>query len=632
MTYTLLIQLPIPNLNFGKKTGNIPLGAACLKQAAESVTRTRIDIVPESLSSYMSDKALLDLIDEKKPDILGFSVFNWNVERSLYLAKQVKKKQACRIVLGGPEVTPDNELIHSDDVDDYIYGEGEQAFIDLLNGVDATNGKCRAACAEPIFRTSGSPYLDGLLEPFMENLMLLETQRGCPYKCGYCFYNKSRGTLSFKDEKLLLDGVQWAVDQGIDELYLLDPSLNARPGLKPILKKIAHINREKRVAINSEIRAEWIDTELADLFEQAGFTGFEIGLQSTNKTALKIMNRPTDLKKFVRGAHLLKEREILPRIDLISGLPGDDLDGFSRSIGFVAEQDLHDDVQVFPLSVLPGTSFRKHSKELGLRFESSPPYTVLETDRFSPDDLLLSFDYAESLFDIALFPLPELNVAWKKAKPDASPDIRVRLGREKMVAKLVLESYRPLSEIEALSRCMTFPYQVFVNSNLKDEQYTFKCLNILSSNNPFTPIEIVFIEPDCLPDVPTYLSHIQLKRPHYLDNDLRYLYGSPGNRAVQFTVISKADKPSFSGDMKRHVYFWTENRLPEPHELDELGDFEGILLDLVAENREILEWQTHFAPSMNYIPQISFSRINQQLCWLSHSLGDEYCFKSMNFF
>jgi hypothetical protein len=632
MTEILLIQLPIPKLNFGKKTGNIPMGAACLKQAASGMPHVRIDILPESLASYMGDAALLDLILSKKPNILGFTVFNWNVERTLYLAEKIKDRLTCRIILGGPEVTPDNALIMTDAVDDYVYGEGEQAFIDLIQGLPSPDGKFHSACAEPIFRTAPSPYLNDLLEPFMENLMLLETQRGCPYKCGYCFYNKSRGSLSFKEPRLLLDGVRWAVDQGIGELYLLDPSLNARPDLRNLLKEIAHINKGRPVSINSEIRAEWIDAELANLFEKAGFTGFEIGLQSTNKQALNIMNRPTDLKKFVRGAHLLKERDILPRIDLISGLPGDDLEGFNRSLGFVVEQDLHDDVQVFPLSVLPGTPFRKNSRELGLIYEPTPPYTVLQTDGFSPEDLMLSFDYAESLFDVALFPLPELNVAWEKPRPDDQPDIRVRLGSEVFVTKLVLNDYRPLDEIEALSRHMTFPYQLFVNSKVKYEEYIFKCLNILVSANPHTPFEIVFIEPDSLPDPARYLRRIPMKRPHYLDKDLRYLYGSPGNRAVQFTVITRADRPSFSGDMKRHVYHWTEKRLPEPHELDELGDFDGILIDGHADNREILEWQNHFAPSLHYIPQISFSRLDQQLCWLSHSLDEDYCFKSMIFF
>lgn len=624
MPHVLLIQLPIPKLNLGKKTGNIPLAAACLKQAASALPHVSVDILPESQASYLGDAALHDLILEKKPDILGFTVYNWNVERSIFHAEQAKKHLGCRVILGGPEVTPDNDRIRSEMVDDYVYGEGEQAFLDLLNGINPPQGPCRHACAESIFKTAPSPYLDNLLEPFVENLMLLETQRGCPYLCGYCFYNKSRGTVSFKDSRLFLDGVQWAVDHGIDELYVLDPSLNARKDLKSVLKKIATINRDKRVAINSEIRAEWIDAEMADLFEKAGFTGFEIGLQTTNQKALSIMKRPTNLKKFIRGAHLLKERDILPRVDLISGLPGDDLNGFSRSIGFVEENTLYDDVQVFPLSVLPGTSFRKHSDELGLRYEPDPPYTVIKTKTFSQEDLMLSFDYAESLFDVALFPLPELNIAWKKNPDSPLEDIWVSLGSRKALGRLILDRPRPLEQIENLSRHTTFPIQVYVNFNLKNEEYILKCLNILSKNNIFAPIEIIFILPESFPDTEIYLEHIELKRPHYLDNDLRFIHARPGNRAVLFTVISKAKRPEFFGDMKRHIYYWNESHLPEPAELDSLGDFEGILIDTHTNDDAYFEWQQHFAPSLNYIPQISFSRIDLQQQWISMTLGDEY--------
>lgn len=629
MTKVLLIQLPIPRLNYGKKTGNIPLGAACLKQAAAGIQDMDIEILPESVASYLGDGALKDLIIEKKPDILGFTLFNWNVERSLALAEEIKKQHTCRIIVGGPEVTPDNALIRTAAVDTFVFGDGELAFITLLSSSENSLGKEMSSCAEAIFMKASSPYIEGLLEPHIENLMLLETQRGCPYRCGFCFYNKSRGTLSFKDENHLLDGVRCAVDYGIEELYLLDPSLNARPDLKNVLSKIAEINVKKRVSITSEIRAEWIDEELADLFLKAGFSGFEIGLQTTNKRALSVMKRPTDLKKFLKGSLLLKERDILPRIDLIAGLPGDDLEGFKRSIGFISENNLNDDVQVFPLSVLPGTSFRKNSQKLNLIYEPSPPYTVIETDTYSKEDLLLSFDYAESLFDVALFPLPELNVSWKRKKPEVKGDVWVNVGKEKCLSKLVLDSYRSLEEVEDLAKKLTFPYQIYVDSNVTDGDYLAKVLEKVTNINPFTPLELVFIEPRTMPDDNKLLSHVRLKRPHYLDHDLRYLYSKEGNRAVLFTVISRSAQPVFSGDMKRQIYYWTEERLPEPEELDELGDFEGIIIDNNIPDTKIRDWQDHFAPSANYIPQISFARMDRQLCWLELTLGDEYYMRGL---
>jgi hypothetical protein len=68
----LLIQLPVPKLNFGLKTGNIPLGAACLKQAVTGIPDLRVDILPESLASHAGDKALIKAVTEYRPHVLGF--------------------------------------------------------------------------------------------------------------------------------------------------------------------------------------------------------------------------------------------------------------------------------------------------------------------------------------------------------------------------------------------------------------------------------------------------------------------------------------------------------------------------------------------------------------------------------
>lgn len=89
----LLLQLPIPQLTYGKQTGNIPLGAACLKQAAALMPDIHIEVLSERLVSYLGDAALIDLILSKKPDILGFTAYCWNVERSLYVARAVKKSR-----------------------------------------------------------------------------------------------------------------------------------------------------------------------------------------------------------------------------------------------------------------------------------------------------------------------------------------------------------------------------------------------------------------------------------------------------------------------------------------------------------------------------------------------------------
>ena len=472
MVRALLLQLPIPRHTFGLKTGNIPLGAACLKLAARGIPGVEVDILPESLASYLGDAALLELLRRRQPDVVGFTVFSWNLERSLHMAGRLKEGGGPRIVFGGPEITPDNRLARSPAVDRRVFGEGETVFRRLLSGPAAWKGRgVRARAGADTFRAAESPYLCGLLEPELENIMLLETQRGCPYRCGFCFYNKSRPCLLFAEEQQVLRAVAWAVERRIGQVYLLDPSLNVRPGLKRLLTEIAGLNASRAVRFFSEIRAEGVDDDLADRFAAAGFDWFEIGLQTTNPRALRLMRRPTRLPQVLAGAQRLKARGITPSIDLILGLPGDDLAGFMRSVDWVAENDLQDDVQVFPLAVLPGTDFRRRRRELGLHAAPRPPYTVLRTGGFSPEDFLQAYDYAESRFDTVFFPLPDLDASWRlgdRARPWTEPGLRVRVGAAAYTAKLIVARGQALGAVRRAAGRLTQPYQVLVAPGFRE--------------------------------------------------------------------------------------------------------------------------------------------------------------------
>jgi hypothetical protein len=63
-------------------------------------------------------------------------------------------------------------------------------------------------------------------------------------------------------------------------------------------------------------------------------------------------------------------------------------------------------VQVFNLAVLPGTAFRHEARELGLEFQSRPPYYVLKTPTLDLADLYSLMEEAEELFETEFDPLP----------------------------------------------------------------------------------------------------------------------------------------------------------------------------------------------------------------------------------
>ncbi|RJP78309.1 MAG: radical SAM protein [Desulfobacteraceae bacterium] len=625
VTRILLLQLPIPQLNFGRRTGNIPMAAACLKQAVHGMPDLSVEILPEIAASYLGDSALVRLLVEKKPDIVGFTLFNWNVERSIHIARRIKAACKLKIVFGGPEVTPDNTMNGLSIADFLVYGEGESIFRQLLQDDRIWNKGKGEGISENIFQSAKSPYVEGLLDPSINRLMYLETQRGCPFRCGFCYYNKSMKQPARAAEDVVIQAVEWGLRHQVEELCILDPSLNSRPDLPSLLGKIGAINTKKAICISGETRAEQIDNHIADLFAHAGFSLFEIGLQSTNPEALRIMNRKTDLPRFLNGTALLKERGILPRIDLIVGLPGDTLDTFRQSVDFIAAHDLFDDIMVFPLSVLPGTDFRKNHQALQLTFEDSPPYSIVRTPAFSREDMLSAFDYAEEIFDISLFPDPHMDVSFRTVSAESPVHHhQVTIHGREYISKLLITPESALPEIVTLSARLTHPYQVFITPDVSDKEHVKHILGIVSGENPHTPFEIVFLEPAFPVHTEELLSAVRIKRPHYLDNDLRFLYDTSGNRAVIFTLVSSHETIFFSGAMKRQVFWWKQSILPSKSDLDGLSDFSGILIDTRHSDHEIQTWQDRFAGFSSDILLINFAKTKHQKRWINLAAGDDY--------
>ncbi len=203
--------------------GNVPLAAgylilhARLKGLEEHYA---FDILPPRMANTYSDCGLVEEILARDPWMVGFSCYLWNINRTLWICEQLKaRKPELQIVIGGPEVTSDNAwVLESGCIDYAVIGEGEQTFSELLSALLLSNGQLskqtiipglwRADHPQlPLFRKPlanlsevSSPYLAGILNAADERLLLLETIRGCVFKCKFCYYRRAttRSTLSTK--------------------------------------------------------------------------------------------------------------------------------------------------------------------------------------------------------------------------------------------------------------------------------------------------------------------------------------------------------------------------------------------------------------------------------------------------
>ncbi len=423
----LFVQLPIPPAGPSPILGNVPLAAGYLILYARSRglhNHFQLEILPPKICNYASDLGIVAEIVKRQPAMVGFSCYLWNIDRTLWIASQLKRLcPEMLIVLGGPEITNDNQWVFDSGVIDFAtVGEGEQTFSDLLEsilaGEDATRlipGLWRATNPQiPLFRKPianlddvSSPYLHRILNAADEKMLLLETIRGCVFKCKFCYYPKSYDSLYFVSEEKIVANLKHAREAGATEVVLLDPTLNQRKDFDGFLKLLARENHDKQFTYFGELRAEGIKPETAQLLRDANFTEVEIGLQSIDPTTQGLMDRRNNMKAFERGVSALMDAGIRVKVDLIIGLPGDTVASVRRGFDYLASNKLFTSTQVFNLAILPGTAFRSEAEELGLRFQDRPPYYVLETPTLTSTDLYDLMADAQEVFETEWDPFPE---------------------------------------------------------------------------------------------------------------------------------------------------------------------------------------------------------------------------------
>jgi radical SAM family protein len=207
-------------------------------------------------------------------------------------------------------------------------------------------------------------------------VICLETQRGCVFRCNFCFYNKD---LSIRNRRFGLERVErellhWLA-RDVDEIYLMDPIFNLHAARAKAICRFIAAHNHRAVAIHAEVWAEFIDEELARLMRDANFRFLEIGLQSTDDTALATVERRLKMQRFLDGVAHVRRSGIPWELQLIFGLPGETCESFRRSLNFAVSLD-PPQLAVYALMVLPGAELWRKAREVRLEFDPDPPYHV----------------------------------------------------------------------------------------------------------------------------------------------------------------------------------------------------------------------------------------------------------------
>jgi radical SAM superfamily enzyme YgiQ (UPF0313 family) len=411
-----------------------PLVGGYLKAFAQTEPELRNGWDIELYNTYVRTPAseIIQYLIEQKPDVIGFSVYTWNVGLVSRLLPALRGvlPPVTRFLLGGVEVMHcgQNYIDGSWENVAVCNGEGEQTFRDFLLQMGCERPDLDKVGGISFYRddawktTEGyarirdlseipSPWLNELFDPRdMTEIALFETNRGCPYACEFCYWG---GAVGQKVNKLALDRIKEEISyisrQRIKQLSIIDANFGIFPHDVEIAEHIATIKRKNRFpmrvnffsAKNNYDRVE----EIARIFVGAGLLSSQVvSIQSLNPHALDIARRSNiKLGTYTRLQKRLNEWGVPSLVELIWPMPGETLnsfkDGVDELIGRGAQA-----FGIYPLLWLNNVGYQKREAELGVAVlqEDDPDggrRMVIKTNEVSHHDYIegLLFAMAEML-------------------------------------------------------------------------------------------------------------------------------------------------------------------------------------------------------------------------------------------
>ncbi len=353
------------------------------------------------------DEILMDLY-KRKPDVLCFSCYIWNLDYVESLIREIHKlRPGLPIWVGGPEVSYDSVdvLNRLPEVTGVMKGEGEETFselcklwsseeglsLDYIKGItyrDA-DGKPVENSWREIMDLSKVPFVYKDISLFEHKIIYYESSRGCPFSCSYCLSSVDK-RLRFRDMDLVKKELQFFIDHKVPQVKFVDRTFNCKHDHAMEIWKFLADHDKGVTNFHFEVAADLLtDREIEFLGSvRPGLFQLEIGVQSTNQKTIKEIRRVMD---FDRVAEVVKKIQaagnIHQHLDLIAGLPFENVASFAKSFDDVYELK-PEQLQLGFLKVLKGSYMESRQKAYGLAHKDRPPYEVLYTKWLSYEDVI----------------------------------------------------------------------------------------------------------------------------------------------------------------------------------------------------------------------------------------------------
>lgn len=334
---------------------------------------------------------VVEAVLAERPRLIGFGVYVWNVEETFAVVRLIKTLQPeLIVVLGGPEVSHETRGQPIVELADHVIcGEADLAFAALCSQRFAGEVPAKVLHAPlPDLNAVQLPWSEYSDEDLATRLLYVEASRGCPYRCEFC--------LSSLDEKVrtlpeapFFEAMETLLRRGARHFKFIDRTFNLDLKQSQRILEFFHARLRPGLFLHFELVPDRLPEPLREVIGRfpPGVLQFEVGVQTLNPDVERLISRRQDHAKLEDNVRFLSQHTgAHVHVDLIVGLPGEDVASFARGFDALVQLRPHE-IQVGMLKRLKGTPIARHEGPHGLVYSPIAPFEILRTAALSFDEV-----------------------------------------------------------------------------------------------------------------------------------------------------------------------------------------------------------------------------------------------------